>query len=115
MDNNEENNEDNNIMEMNKSDEENGDTAAAKIRRTKTKKEQLDLIVSFYRSYNEELVNTETFNRLWENLTVQLNCIGPPSHSNSGWRRVWTTYKYNKKRKRVSAIEGSLNFYYFSF
>lgn len=93
-----------NNEELNKSDEENQDTAA-KSRRTKTKKEQLDLIVAFYQSYNEELVNTETFNRLWDDLTVQLNCIGPPNHSNSGWRRVWSTYKYNKKRKRT----GNLN------
>lgn len=35
----------------------------------------------------------------WEKLTSELNTMGPPCHSSSKWRRVWTRLKSKKKMK----------------
>lgn len=35
----------------------------------------------------------------WEELSAELNQIGPPFHSSIDWRRVWTDFKSNQKRK----------------
>lgn len=35
----------------------------------------------------------------WDQLTLELNSLGPPCHKSSKWRRIWTKMKSNKKRK----------------
>lgn len=42
----------------------------------------------------------ETYNELWKNLTVELNDIGPPTHSEKEWKRKWAVRKYNQKKQR---------------
>lgn len=81
-------------------------------KRTRTKKEQFQMIISFYEKYNEELINPEQFDKLWNILADELNGIGPPTHTNTEWRRVWTDHKYNRKRKQSSdkALEGNVIF-----
>lgn len=75
-----------------------------KNRRERTRKEQFDLIVKFYEKNNEELLHDDIFIELWDELVVNLNSIGPPSHTNIEWKRVWTEHKCNKKRKRLDAV-----------
>lgn len=40
----------------------------------------------------------------WEELSAELNQIGPPFHSSIDWRRVWTDFKSNQKRKGHEVI-----------
>lgn len=42
--------------------------------------------------------------REWDELTQQLNVLGPPHHTSSEWRRIWTKMKSNKKRKISTGI-----------
>lgn len=79
-------------------------------KRGRTKNLQFDLIADFYSQHNEALIDTTTFERLWNDLTVKLNSVGPPVHSNVEWKRVWSEHKYNKKRK-LSSIESELIIY----
>lgn len=79
-------------------------------KRSRTKKSQFDLIFDFYKNHNEALIDTKIFDLLWHQLTAHLNSIGPPTYSSTGWKRVWSEHKYNKKRKRTD-IEGKFNFY----
>lgn len=52
---------------------------------------------------NEELVGKETFGQLWVNLVEKLNDIGPPEHTETEWRKIWSAHKYYKNRKRHSS------------
>lgn len=72
------------------------------------------MIVSFYENHNEELLEPKTIDNLWINLSDKLNDIGPPVHTITEWKRVWTDHKYNKKRKRRSTdagVEGNSSIY----
>lgn len=69
-------------------------------RQQRTKKEQFDMLIDFFRINNESLMDSETFHKSWGELVVALNGIGPPHHTVMEWRRVWSDFKYNKKRKR---------------
>lgn len=40
----------------------------------------------------------------WDELSGQLNKIGPPFHSNVDWRRVWTDFKANQKKKGHTGV-----------
>lgn len=42
--------------------------------------------------------------REWDELTQELNVLGPPHHTSSEWRRMWTKMKYNKKRKSSTGV-----------
>lgn len=42
--------------------------------------------------------------REWDNLAQELNVLGPPHHTSSEWRRIWTKMKYNKKRKSSEVL-----------
>lgn len=39
----------------------------------------------------------------WKNLSKQLNELGPPCHSTSGWRKLWTSHKAKAKRKMTAS------------
>lgn len=43
----------------------------------------------------------------WEDLSAELNRIGPPFHSSIDWRRVWTDFKSNQKKKGHEAMTES--------
>lgn len=51
--------------------------------------------------HDEALIDKTTYDLLWENLAANLNDIGPPDHTVSEWRRIWSVHKHNKKRKRL--------------
>lgn len=53
----------------------------------------------------EEAVGKAVFDNLWDKLAEELNKIGPPNRTSMEWRRVWSVYKYNKKRKRSEHSE----------
>ena len=36
-------------------------------------------------------------------LVMKLNALGPPIRTSMEWRRVWSVFKYNRKRKRSQA------------
>ncbi len=35
----------------------------------------------------------------WDELTMELNSLGPTCHTSLKWRRIWTKIKSNRKRK----------------
>lgn len=97
-----------NSPSINERDKEN----KSKIRHERTKKEQFDLMIDFYKNNNEELMDRDSFQKLWDELAQKLNVIGPPYHTIFEWKRIWSEHKYNKKRKRVDiAAESDFNFY----
>lgn len=67
--------------------------------------------------YNEGTTGRSSLDKMWEDLTVELNNMGPPIRTSAQWRRVWSVYKYNQKRSthattskdRSSRISGSLS------
>ena len=76
-------------------------------RQQRTKKEQFDLLTKFFMDNNESFMDSDLFQKNWSDLVVDLNGIGPPSHTVVEWRRVWSDFKYNsKKRKRSDFEEG---------
>lgn len=42
--------------------------------------------------------------RDWDELAQELNVLGPPHHTSSEWRRIWTKMKSNKKRKSLTGV-----------
>lgn len=42
------------------------------------------------------------FEQLWNDLSTELNVIGPPKHSAKEWRKVWSNHKYQNKKRRIS-------------
>lgn len=38
-------------------------------------------------------------NSLWDNVTIELNKIGPPALSVQDWRRKWSKRKYAMKKQ----------------
>lgn len=63
----------------------------------------MEKIISFM-SMNQDFTKGSTKSEdhqilAWENLTVELNAMGPPQHSSKEWRTVWSRFKGNKKRK----------------
>lgn len=53
--------------------------------------------------YNEEGVGKQVFDKMWAQLSDELNQIGPPYRSTSEWRRIWTVNKYNKRKRSEDA------------
>lgn len=51
--------------------------------------------------HDESQIDKATFDLLWDNLAAKLNYIGPPDHTTSEWRRIWSVHKYKNKRKRL--------------
>ncbi|KAJ6639304.1 hypothetical protein Bhyg_12048 [Pseudolycoriella hygida] len=39
---------------------------------------------------------------VWNELTMKLNEIGPPVRSAKEWRKVWSNYKYQNKKRHIS-------------
>lgn len=73
-------------------------------------KTNLDLIRGFIEKVSdtaEESVGKVVFDKLWEKLAVDLNQIGPPKRTSMEWRRAWSLYKYNNKRKRSEHRESN--------
>lgn len=81
----------------------------SKKRRTKTNPAQFQKLIAYMRC------NAADFNRdnrrldqatpfriddIWESITTELNAIGPPFRTNAQWRRAWTVYKSNKRRRK---------------
>lgn len=52
--------------------------------------------------HDEALLDKTTYDLLWEVLAANLNDIGPPDHTASKWRRIWSAHKNNMKRKRLA-------------
>lgn len=48
---------------------------------------------------DEEKAGKKKYNELWDQLSTHLNTLGPPTHSTSEWRRVWSKYKYSKSKQ----------------
>lgn len=45
----------------------------------------------------------------WNELTSQLNTLGPPQHTTSKWRRIWTKMKSRKNKRSHSPVTHSEN------
>lgn len=76
-----------------------GSKPSRSVRRTDL---QLQKLKSFM-TKNPDFTQGKPDERLllaWDNLTAQLNSIGPPIHSSIAWRKIWSDYKANQKRKR---------------
>lgn len=43
----------------------------------------------------------------WNELTKELNYLGPPHHTSEEWRRIWSKMKYNKKKTTSTTVLGS--------
>lgn len=86
-------------------------------RRTKTNPAQFQKLIAYMR-YNGD------FNRdsrrpdpttpfriddQWDGITAELNAIGPPFRTNAQWRRAWTVYKSNKRRRKPKEAVGDEN------
>lgn len=52
--------------------------------------------------HKQENLDKSTFYVLWNDLTIELNDIGPPVHSTAEWKRIWSVHKYRNKRKRIA-------------
>ncbi len=48
---------------------------------------------------NEQSISKDDYDERWVALAEELNKIGPPHRNSYGWRRVWSVFKYNQKRK----------------
>lgn len=53
--------------------------------------------------HNEQNTAKVIYDRLWDQIAVKINECGPPIRNSYGWRRVWSTYKYNLKRRQPVA------------
>lgn len=108
---------------------ENNDRVDSEIqvqsKQPKTSKEQFSIIAAFMdgkivqiltditfiniiTANDEETIAKDQYNEMWINLADELNEIGPAKHTSVEWRRIWSTHKYNKKRKtsKVSEADG---------
>ncbi|KAJ6650175.1 hypothetical protein Bhyg_05420 [Pseudolycoriella hygida] len=65
----------------------------------KTTNKQIKKIIDTMQE-NEKLEFTDV---MWSDLSNELNELGPPIHSIKEWRKVWSNYKYNHKKSRISA------------
>lgn len=74
-------------------------------KRSRTNPRQIKLIEIFYKTYHEELMSKDTFDKLWVDLSNQLNDLGPPTRTLQEWKRVRSDQKYNQKRKRSSYFQ----------
>uniref|UniRef100_A0A1B0AIK9 Regulatory protein zeste n=1 Tax=Glossina pallidipes TaxID=7398 RepID=A0A1B0AIK9_GLOPL len=69
--------------------------------------EQLQIMLAFMEDHGDlakhftqnSYQGRQTINKLWEELTEKLNSVGLPNKNATGWRKVWTDYKYRAKRK----------------
>lgn len=52
--------------------------------------------------HKETAMDKQELNELWNNLVEKLNSLGPPTFTNIEWRRKWSIFKYNSKRKKLS-------------
>lgn len=59
------------------------------------------MILCFVENDGKQM-DKKTYESLWDNLAAQLNDIGPPDHTTSEWKRIWSVHKYNKKRKQLA-------------
>ncbi|XP_037042277.1 uncharacterized protein LOC119078684 [Bradysia coprophila] len=64
--------------------------------------EQFRKMSSFAKEHNVEEIDKTTYDMLWNDLAAKLNDVGPPAHTTSAWRRIWSLQKYNNKRKRLT-------------
>lgn len=51
------------------------------------------------------MIEKDKYSLLWQTLAEELNSIGPPRNSVEKWKRVWSVFKYNN-RKRLPSILG---------
>lgn len=49
-------------------------------------------------------MDRDTYMILWDQLAEELNEMGPPTRTSCEWRRVWSVFKYNRKRKRTVEV-----------
>ncbi|KAL9912880.1 uncharacterized protein LOC119636649 [Glossina fuscipes] len=74
---------------------------------TSTSKEQMDIMLSFIannpemaRNFNQcTAQERQKINKLWEELRTELNSMGLPNRTTTGWRKVWADRKYKTKKK----------------
>lgn len=56
----------------------------------------------FGKGKRKETIENLRLDEEWKMLTDELNAIGPPSRSSFDWRKVWTDFKANKKRRSAT-------------
>lgn len=44
---------------------------------------------------------SESQERDWDNFIEELNACGPPVHTGKEWRKIWSDWKGNQKRKQL--------------
>lgn len=88
------------------SDDDEHDSTEKRKRSSKTTPLQYQKLCMFMQENPDFTKGKADANQLlvWEELCVELNALGPPNRSNIGWRRVWTYFKANQKRKTPTAI-----------
>ncbi len=53
---------------------------------------------------NEQIIGKVAYDNLWDTLTTDLNSLGPPTNTTKKWRQVWSSYKYNNKKRLAGLI-----------
>lgn len=57
----------------------------------------------FGKGKRRESIDQLRFDEEWRCLTEDLNAIGPPIRTSMEWRKVWTDFKANKRRKLATS------------
>lgn len=74
--------------------------SAKKVRSPKRTDLQLQMLMSFMEKHTDFTQGKADETQLldWKTLVVELNLVGPPTHSSLGWRKNLTDYKASQKR-----------------
>lgn len=79
--------------------------------RAKTTRAQFQKLIAFMRCHsdfnkgkppNKETAETLRIDDAWNILIAELNAIGPPIRTSPEWRRAWTNFKSNKRRRQAA-------------
>lgn len=92
---------------------DNSKSTESKKLRARTTPAQFQKLIAFMRcnadfNTGKQLGTSDLVRRdnAWNVLTAALNDIGPPIRTSAQWRRAWTVFKSNKRR-RQAAIEAN--------
>lgn len=66
-----------------------------------------DFSMLIFAEYSAKTSTKEVYDQLWDTLSIDLNRIGPPVRNSMEWRRIWSLYKYNQKRKGSAPPQSS--------
>lgn len=56
----------------------------------------------FHKGKRPDSAETLRIDDAWNILTAELNALGPPIRTSPEWRRAWTDYKSNKRRREAA-------------